>query len=184
MAATSTPETDETTAPKRSQIGIYSRGKHGLKLRDERVRRLVRKMREAMPWLEDADVPMMRAWAELETLAVRAHAELRDRKSLVGVGTEGVVRLVDDYRKLRAAQLLYSRELAMSPASRAIVKVAGKSQPYDLVAQLAAANAEEAAGEIEAPSELTDRDGQKPPTAPKNRGTRKAKVESSDDSTA
>ena len=36
--------------------GLYVRAARGLQFRDERVRRMLRKLRAATPWLEDTDV--------------------------------------------------------------------------------------------------------------------------------
>lgn len=63
---------------RQASTGIYVRGSRGLQLRDQRVRKLVSRMRTAMPWLEDSDLPACRAWSELEVLASRAYGELLD----------------------------------------------------------------------------------------------------------
>jgi hypothetical protein len=59
--------------------GLYVKSKNGLKLRDEPVRRLVRRMREALPWLQDSDMATCRDWAQLEILGAMIYAELRDK---------------------------------------------------------------------------------------------------------
>jgi hypothetical protein len=46
-------------------------------------------------------------------------------------------RLLRDYRQLRSAQLAYERELGMTPASRRVLQVSGKS-PLDLAALMSA----------------------------------------------
>jgi hypothetical protein len=51
--------------------GLYVRASSGKRLRDRKVGRLVHRMRQAMPWLTDADEPA-RAWAQLEVSAVRS----------------------------------------------------------------------------------------------------------------
>jgi len=58
--------------------GPYVCGATGLKLRDQRVRRLAQRMHTVRPWLEDSAIPSFRAWAELEVLATKLYAWLRD----------------------------------------------------------------------------------------------------------
>ena len=119
-----------------SASGLYVRSPNGIKVRDERVRRLVRKMRNQMPWLEDSDVPTCRAYAEIEVLASRAYSIL----SSVGlINREGEpVRLLTDFRLLRQTQLSYANALGMSPAARMAIKANGTRAPFDLAAALAA----------------------------------------------
>jgi hypothetical protein len=62
---------------RRLKTGLYVRSAAGLRLRDERVRRLVRRMRIAMPCLEDSDEPTARAWAQIEVLSDMAHTTQR-----------------------------------------------------------------------------------------------------------
>lgn len=115
--------------------GLYVKSPNGLKLRDRKTQRLVRKMRAAMHWLEDADVPACRAWAQLEILADRAFAYLH---ALDIVNAKGETRrLVDDIRKLRLAQLAYARELGMTPAARMVIKATGTRAALDIVGALA-----------------------------------------------
>ena len=122
-------------AGKRAYTGLYVRSKTGVKLRDETTRRLVRKMRVAMPWLEDSDLPVCRSWAELEVLGSRVYAELRNRGV---IGAEGDARrLLNDYRTLRATQLAFARELGMTPAARMALKTSGTRAAFDLAAAMA-----------------------------------------------
>jgi hypothetical protein len=119
----------------RTMTGLYCRSPAGLRLRDKKVERLVRKMRTEMHWVEPSDFPMMRAWAELEVLATRVYAELRDQ-GVINAGCD-TRRLLDDYRKLRATQITLSRELGMSPASRMAFRATGTRTAFDLAAQMA-----------------------------------------------
>ena len=57
--------------------GLYVKAADHPSRRDQRVRRLVFRMRAAMPWLEDSDIPACRGWAELEILSTTKLAELR-----------------------------------------------------------------------------------------------------------
>lgn len=127
--------------------GLYVKAQNGLRLRDQRVRRLVRKMRVAMPWLEDVDIPAARAWAQLEVLADQVYAWLRVGNVVNNQG-EGKT-LLDDFRKLRQAQLTYARELGMTPTARMALKASGTKAAFDLVAAFQQSNeeAEEAASD-------------------------------------
>ena len=126
---------------KRASTGLYVRAAPGLKLRDKKVERLARKARAVMPWLEPADWPTVRAWCELEYLTGQVYAALR---------TYGVVnpsgearRLLDDYRKLRQTQIVLSRELVMTPASRMAIRANGGRAPLDLAAAMANGDVED-----------------------------------------
>jgi len=91
------------------KTGLYVKSESGLQLKHRKVRRLVTKMRAAMPWLADADLPACRAWAELELLGARAFAELE----LNGLTNESGEprRLLAEFRQLRTAHLAYERDL-------------------------------------------------------------------------
>ena|SRR5438876_9378890 len=98
------------------RTGLYVRAASGQRLRDRKVGRLVHKLQVVMPWLATADEPACRAWAQLEVLSTLAFAELRKNGIMNGRGEP--VRMLDEYRKLRAAQLRYEYALGMTPASR------------------------------------------------------------------
>ena len=102
-------------APLKSSL--YVKSPNGLRLRYRLVRRLVRKMKKVMPWLDAADDPACRAWAELEILGSYAFADLMDRGLTNRKGDPR--RLLSDYRQLRQAQLGYGRELGLTPLARA-----------------------------------------------------------------
>jgi hypothetical protein len=129
-----------------ASTGLYLKGGNGLRLRHQKVRRLVEKMKGAMPWLEPSDIPACRAWAELEILGATVFAELH----LNGItNPEGEPRrLLGEYRQIRQAQLAYERELGMTPAARMTIKANGTRAALDLAAAMA--NAEEA--------DISDRD--------------------------
>jgi len=127
--------------------GLYVKSRNGLRLRDRAVQRLVRRMRLAMPWLEEADYPAMRAWAEMELLAARVYAELKAGGFMNGKGEAR--RLLDDYRRLRGTQIVLSRELGMTPAARMAIKATGRKADFDLAAAMAVdAEAAERAVEV------------------------------------
>lgn len=114
--------------------GLYVRASKGLKLRDRKTQLLARKVRSVLTWLEPSDFPAVRAWAELEVLATQVFAVLR-AGSVVNAAGEGK-RLLDDYRKLRLAQAVYSRELGMTPAARMALKATGTRSAFDLPAAM------------------------------------------------
>jgi hypothetical protein len=107
--------------------GLYVRAKPGLVLRDEKGRRLLRKLRIACPWIEDSDTPIARRYCELEVLISQAYAYIRR----VGVVNESgnVVRAVDDYRRLVSTQAALADKLGLTPASRAQIR-ADKTTSY------------------------------------------------------
>jgi hypothetical protein len=116
---------------KRARTGLYVRAQPGLKLRDLKVTRLVRKMRIATPWLEGSDIPAARAWAEIEVVAGQVYEALR---AMGVVNQHGDARrLLDDYRKLRATQTILTRELGMSPLSRAALKLSTTRAAFELL---------------------------------------------------
>jgi hypothetical protein len=127
---------------KRASTGLYVRALPGLRLRDKKVERLARKVRGLMAWLEPSDAPAVRAWCELEILSEQVYAALRALGVLNSKG-EGK-RLLDDYRKLRATQAIFSRELGMTPAARMALKATGTRAAFDIAGAMARANAEDA----------------------------------------
>jgi Phage terminase, small subunit len=127
--------------PKRASTGLYVKAAPGLKLRDRRVTRLAVKVRAVLPWLEPADGPAVRAWCELEYLCGQVYAALRAYGVLNKA--QEARRLLDDYRKLRQTQIVLSRELGMTPASRMAIKASGTNSALDLAA-IAAASTEDA----------------------------------------
>jgi len=120
----------ELTAPKHASTGLYVRASAGYRLRDKKTERLARKVRSVLTWLEPSDFPAVRAWAELEVLATQVFAVLR-AGSVVNAAGEGK-RLLNDYRQLRLAQAVFSRELGMTPASRMALKATGTRTAFDL----------------------------------------------------
>jgi hypothetical protein len=117
-----------------AHTGLYVKAANGVRLRDRKVQRLVRKMQSVTPWLEEADVPACRGWAELEILSSTVFAELKRGGVLNKDGEER--RLLNDYRGLRQTQLSYERELGMTPAARLAIKADGTRAALDLVAAM------------------------------------------------
>jgi hypothetical protein len=136
--------TDPVRRPRRhGATGLYVKAPSAMRVRHRKVRRLVEKMRAAMPWLENGDLPACRAWAELEILGANAFSELVTRGLLNAEGEPR--RLLTDYRQLRQVQLSYERELGMTPAARLAIKASGTKAAFDLVAAMANADENDAA---------------------------------------
>ena len=57
--------------------GLYVRARPGLRLRDEKIKRLARKVRLVCPWISEADRPTVRQWCMLQVPASEAYAVLR-----------------------------------------------------------------------------------------------------------
>ena len=124
---------NQPAAKEHAHTGLYVRGSKGLPIRDQRVRKLARRMFAPMHWLEESDAPADRAWCELEILSNRVYAELRERGV---VNEQGEARrLLHDYRQLRQTQALLSRELGLTPAARMALKASGKAA-FDLASAM------------------------------------------------
>jgi hypothetical protein len=117
------------------RTGLYVKASRGLVLRDKKVTRLTRRMRNIVPWLEDSDAPACRRWAELEVLIGQAYAALRTRGLFDAEGN--LRRLAEDYRKLVMAQAVWSRELGLTPASKVAIKANSTSAALDLAGRFA-----------------------------------------------
>lgn len=84
-------------------------------------------MRVAMPWLHESDIPAARAWAQPEILADLAFSHLRKEGVLQATGENAGEprRLLADFRSLRSVQIVYARELGMTPAARNAMRHVG-----------------------------------------------------------
>jgi len=133
---------------KYAKSGIYARSPKARRLRDNQVNYYMRKMRGLCPWLERSDIHVMRRFAELELLASAAYAQLRARPVADDEGRSR--RLLDDYRRLVALQVVVARELGLSPAARQAIRASSTSAPLDLVGQLAANQQSESKPESDA----------------------------------
>jgi hypothetical protein len=133
--------------------GLYATTTNGKKLRDQKVRRLLRNLRVIAPWIGESDVPLARRYCELEILASLVYAELRDHGILNR--DKEARRLLNDYRMLAASQAILARELMISPAARRALKVHSKHATYDVVGAMASAK-NEADTAIEDAEEVRD----------------------------
>jgi hypothetical protein len=144
------PQARAPTMTKRKVLplvhGIYANSPKALRVRALKVTRLVRQLYEFLPHLRDEHLPLVRKWAELEVIRRAAFAGIVQGGSILSVDLKtrdvSVKRLIDDHRKLAMAQLIYERELLMTPAARAQLR--DGEQPTDLVAMMAATEPETA----------------------------------------
>jgi hypothetical protein len=115
--------------PAQAPTGLYVKSDSALRLRADRVRRIVARMRKEMPWLTPADTPAMKGWAELEILSATVFAWLTRLNILNGQGEPR--RLLSEHRALKLAQLAYERELGMTPPCPLVAgdKSTGAEQP-------------------------------------------------------
>jgi len=118
--------------------GLYATATDGtaLRVRAQRVRRIVAVMRREMPWLTPADTPAMKGWAELEVLSATVFAWLLKLNVLNGEGEPR--RLLSEHRQLKLAQLQYETALGMTPLSRAQLKLNTTRAAFDLPAEMIA----------------------------------------------
>ena len=124
------------SVPKHASTGLYVKSRNGLKLRDQKVRRLLQKLRVVAPWIEDSDSPLARRWCELEILASQIYGELRDGGYTNAEGESR--RLLTDYRQLVLAQFALARELGLSPAARKALRANGTKDVFDLPSAMSA----------------------------------------------
>lgn len=125
-----------TPATVKARTGLYARSDSALRIRAERVRRIVANMRRAMPWLTPADTPAMKGWAELEVLSATVFAWLLRLNVLTDKGEPR--RLLSEHRQLKLAQLQYETALGMTPLSRATLKLNTTRAAFDLPAEMIA----------------------------------------------
>jgi hypothetical protein len=118
----------------RIKSNLYVKSERALRLRDFKTQRLMRRVKNALPYLTDGDIPAVRGWASLEVMAQQVYAILRN----VGpVNEKGEPRrLLSEFRSLRLAQLAFERELGMTPASRMAIKADRTNAAIDVAGLL------------------------------------------------
>ena len=72
--------------PAQARTGLYAKSESALRLRTNRVRRIVARMRKEMPWLTPTDTLAMKGWAELEIMSATLFAWLTRLNVLNGQG--------------------------------------------------------------------------------------------------
>lgn len=103
------------------------------KLRDPSVTRYTCRLKQAAPWLQDSDLPLVRRWAELQTIISHVYAELKEHGFL---DTERTPRpLIETYRRLVLAQTTIAAQLGLSPLARR--QLALSSERDDIASLLA-----------------------------------------------
>jgi hypothetical protein len=120
----------------RARTGLYDRSGSALRIRAERVRRIVAAMRKAMPWLTPADTPAMKGWAELEVLSATVFAWLLKLNVLNSAGEPR--KLLSEHRQLKLVQLQYETALGMTPLSRASLKLTTTRMALDISPEMVA----------------------------------------------
>jgi hypothetical protein len=112
---------------------LYIRAVQGVKQRDKRTSHLANRVMALCPWLGDSDRPALRVWCQFEWVAEQVFLELKQHGLFTKneAGVSEARRLVDDFRKLRMAQLSYSAQLGLTVAARAAIK-AGSGKELDL----------------------------------------------------
>ncbi len=89
-----------------------------------------------MPWLEAADIPAMRQWAEFEIVGAALFNALVE-KGAVDENGKPRDHLLNHLRLYRQAQLAHESALGMTPAARTLIKANGRRSNFDLAAALA-----------------------------------------------
>ena len=107
------------------------------------MRRLARRVRHALPLLQDSDIPTVRSWAELEIIGAAVFTILESDGITSGMDNGDVKprRLLGDYMRLKSLQLQYEKELGMTPSARAALGLGvAKGRYYeDLASEMQAA---------------------------------------------
>jgi phage terminase small subunit len=114
---------------KRSVPRLFTRAPRGQKIRNARATRLANRLLEVCPWLKPIDTPMLRAFAELETLAAECYAK---------IVADGVYKadgrphpLLVEHRSIRRAQLEVAARLGFTPADRERMKATSAAAALD-----------------------------------------------------
>jgi hypothetical protein len=136
----------------RVRTGAYDRSKTALTIRRDKTQRLARRIRLLCPWIEDSDVPALRAYCELEIVGAALFAGIVQVGAITRVDDgrdAGARRLVEDHRKNRLAASALAKELGLTPAARMAIKANGTRAAFDLASAMARANDEPEDAEVE-----------------------------------
>lgn len=110
----------------RTQGRLVSRRARGVKA-------LMQQLQTIAPWLQESDLPVLRGFAELEYLARRVFALIREGGILTDKG-DGK-RLLDQYRSLRATQAQIAAALGLTPMARRELTSKGEGG-FDFVVEM------------------------------------------------
>jgi hypothetical protein len=116
--------------PAHASTSLYAKSESALRIRAERVRRIVNRVRREMPWLADSDVPALKSWAELEILSATTFAWLTKMNVINSEGEPR--RLLAEHRQMKLAALAYAKELGLTPLTRAALKANVSAAAIDL----------------------------------------------------
>lgn len=97
--------------------------------RDAAVKRIVSRLRLASPWIQPTDGPMLRAFAQLERLALETYEHLRQEGLVRPDGTPHF--MLDKYIQLRRAQTGLANALGLSSRSRIEIQSNSHALPID-----------------------------------------------------
>jgi hypothetical protein len=92
-------------------------------------------MRKRMDWLQDSDLPVARQWADLEVLRFNIITVLEQDGPMNQKGVPH--RLLTELRWITNSQLAYSRDLGMTPASRAEIMANNTNSALDVAGAVA-----------------------------------------------
>jgi hypothetical protein len=106
------------------------------------INALMQKLRTIAPWLQDTDLPVLRGFAELEWLARRVFALLKD-EGILSPKTNDAKKLLSEYRSLRTAQAALASQLGLTPVARKALVSGGKEGGFDLLNAIAEHDREE-----------------------------------------
>lgn len=101
-----------------------------MKLRAQRTRYYLARIKRLLPWIEPADYPIARAWIELELLCAACAEQLFE----YGVKSPGGKPdpMLGELRSLRRVQLSYAVALGLGPAARQMLQSSGKPWSVDI----------------------------------------------------
>jgi hypothetical protein len=97
--------------------------------RDEAVRRIARRITRECAWLQPADGPLVRGWAQLERLASEAYERLRSEGMMRADGTPHP--LLGEITKLRRTQSALGDRLGLGPRARQELQSGSRFVPVD-----------------------------------------------------
>ncbi len=102
------------------KLVLYARSAKGLRVRDQRTRRLSRRIMRSFPWLTVADRDLVMALCQVKLLADECFAKVR---------LEGIVRatgqphyLLAEFRSLIRTEADLAGRLGLSPRDRAVMQ--------------------------------------------------------------
>jgi hypothetical protein len=116
------------------QPGLRVQSERGLRITDHHVRRLLRKLREVCPWVEDSDGIIARRFCELEVIVSQVYAAIREKGAFKA---DGEVRgLIDVHRRLTQTQTMLASQLGLTPAARIAMQTNSRGLDVDIEAAL------------------------------------------------